>query len=1535
MAKILKILARMVGLILEWGLVTLILFAFLIRTSFVQTYIAQKAATYLSKELGAKVEVGSVAIVFIDRIALDDVLIEDQQGETLISAKRIIATFEELNFSKQKYVISSVSANQAYIHIQRDKTGYANHFFLTDYFATEKKSKSSVQFNINRAKLTNSKFEYDDNRKVVRTYGVDYWHLLVEDINCEVVDLGVNEDVITGKVIQLSCKEKSGFELKSLKTLANVSPRGVKLSRLKLESKNSVIESNKLNLLSKTYTSFLYFVDSVEFDAKIDRSELDLKEIALFGYALKGMDDKVRLSAKLSHKVSDLKIEDFTLRFKDKTKIQGTINLADYRDFESGFFREKLDYAYIDLAEIKTLRLPDNASQNYLTFNQRVNQLGFVEAKKVHLDGYIHQFVVTADYLNTALGSAQLGNGIMFTENKAHNSYLFTKSSASDYDVRINNLQLGQLIGNKDIGTISGIFHLSGEIFSTEINAVHEIVFYEISGDVDRFDYLDYAYTNITVLEGTYEDQVFEGKIDVKDDYLNLTYDGMIDFKGQQKMQFTVDLTEAFLDNLHLAKKDSRLTSNFIIDLTGRNPDEMQGHVEMEGFVYHANGKEINIPSIVIDVSRSPSVDRFQFVSSIGTAVIEGKLTLGNILNEFKYQLSSVFPALISQAEAGTKPTNPDHFTYNVSIQENAQAFFDIFVPGLSVAPQTTFSGQYFGQEANFTTKLNSSWISYNDLLFQNLSIDQLIDSNSVAGTYHVDKFTYNDSLDFDDVYFKTTGGKDKLNNVLTWEQNTNTPSSISWKTTIYDWKHYLFQLDPSYFYVKDHRWDIEHASSIRIDNDTIGVDNFELTRNDQRIFMDGQISNQQRHHLDFKIDDLEISEISAFITSKYPMEGKMNGWGYIASPFTNFEYNGDASLIDFTVNHQKVGDIYVQSEWDEEKNSVSARGDLIYMGNQTFNFEGDYYLKKEEENLDFDLFFEYTDIQFTNAFIDPDVMSEIRGILNGTIDLTGTVENPVLDGNVDLLGGSVFIDLLGVHFGVDGPIEVDEYGFYMNNIPVFDEEGNAGSLIGSVYHDNFKDFNFDMQFDLVRDGINVDPFNPWKVVYLNKFLLMDAAYAPEDLYYGKGYVTGEANIFGYTDNLEITVDVTTQKGTWVNIPMFGVGEIDEENDFIIFKDKSLDTNLTANEPKFDFTGVDLDLNFHVTPDADLKIIFNEDLGDEIYANGSGDISIQLDNLNQVTMEGIYTIDKGAYDFAMGPIKQKFFIEKGGTINWAGDPYDANLNLKTYYQVNANIADISNDQIASGSGAHQQVLCYLNLSQSLLKPEIQFDIKAPTANDVARSLINRVTSDKEELNRQFFSLLLWKKFQPLTSSATADGSAAAELITNQINSMLSMVSDEYKFNVSYDSDQLSDNEQYEFGVTKSFLDNRLILSGSFGVENYVNEADANQSALIGDISLEYLLNADGTFRVNIFNESTDKTIIQEASLGRFTQGAGLSYKEDFNDVNDFKAIQYFLDVFRSGAKKKYPVKRKKQQRRVPSDKPANGVIKVDGVIEEE
>jgi hypothetical protein len=334
-----------------------------------------------------------------------------------------------------------------------------------------------------------------------------------------------------------------------------------------------------------------------------------------------------------------------------------------------------------------------------------------------------------------------------------------------------------------------------------------------------------------------------------------------------------------------------------------------------------------------------------------------------------------------------------------------------------------------------------------------------------------------------------------------------------------------------------------------------------------------------------------------------------------------------------------------------------------------------------------------------------------------------------------------------------------------------------------------------------------------------------------------------------------------------------------------------------------------------------MKLIFNEQIGDEIIARGDGKMNIKLDQLDQLTMTGKYSIASGSkYNFAMGSIKQLFMIESGSVIEWTGDPYDALIDVNTVATKKASILELS-PELADRSLVNQDIYCYLKLSDKLLSPQISFDIKAPRAPETGRALIDRVVSDADERNRQFFSLLLVSKFQPLKGNVSAGGSAALDLIESQINAALSNLSENYKLNLDVGSDATQGETSVAIGMNKGVLNDRLVISTSIGVENRASISDASgaksvQNSVIGDVSVEYKIKDN--FRVRAFNQSNNATVKQNS--GPFTQGIGISYREEFNHWNELQFIQKAAYLLNGKKEGKAPMdKRKRQAVTVPNN----------------
>lgn len=1521
MTKVSKIVVRIGGISIEWILIAFILFAFFIRTSAVQTFLAQKATAYLSKELKTTVKIGKVDITFFNEVVLEDVLLLDKNKDTLIKMQDLYLKLDRYDQLKKNIFLASATLVNGTVHLTQDKkNGDFNFDFLEDYFANsdESSATSSKPFKLFLAaiNLENIRFRYDDYRLEYQKYGMDYDHLDISKIDLNATDLKIIDGVIYGNIKHIKASERCGFELNHFEGIAKVSAEGIVVDQVKIKTPKSLVFAPKVHLLYDEYADILDFVDSVTFDSKLAKSIVSMKDISYFADDLEGMDEMVTVSGVVTKKVKDLRIEKLNLKFGNNSHVKGTVNLPDFDNFSSSFLNQKIDYAYLDLADIERINLPKFSVNKHFKLDEYLKRFKYIQATDLRLDGYESQFVIAADKIKTGLGSVYLDNGVMFTQNKANNSYLFERSQASEYDVKIEQFDLKQFLDDSDFGMVDGTFFLSGEAFS--LNDIH---FNQMEGNMNHFDYMNYAYKDIFIEQGSFIDNVFTAKIEVKDDNLALTYDGFIDFNENQHMLFTVDISKALLHNLNISLNEkSSLTSSFTVDIVGNSSNSMSGDITMNGIIYKEAGKTITIPKLNIAVNRGEKEDIFSIKSQLADLNIRGKIDFQTLVADFTNQFEKVVPSIFpkkAQLREKQRKASKSKFNYQLKTYD-LDDFCAIFVPDLRVSPQTELSGHFDAPASTFSMQLNAKDIHYQNLKFNTIDLKQSIKENQISALYTVKHFSLSDSVSFDDVQFSTFGQNNILNSTLTWDTGTQNDSKIYWETTVLDNKNVVFNVSPSYFSVNEKRWETENEATISISEYTVSASKLKLKRNKQFISIDGKFSKNNADQMNFRVNDVDLDELSQLIGSDVKMKGQINGWGFLSNPYKNLSYMGDAIIEDLHLNKQEVGNVFIQSQWSKEVGNVTFNGDLVRRGEQTLRFDGQYLLDKENDNLDFNLLFDQTDLSFINGFVDSTIVTNIHGLLDGRLKVTGNLDQPILNGEVELLAGNAKVSTLGVNFGLDGTIKADQYGFYIDNMPINDEEGNTGKVIGTLYHTNFTNWNYDFLFDLETYPPTNPIFNPSGAVPLEKFLLLNTAYSEDELYYGKGYGNGTVDLSGNEENVSITVNVETKKGTTINFPMYGNTELTEEEKFLTFKSKTKDS--TAFVPKIDFTGIDLDLNFKVTPEAKLKIIFNDQTGDEITATGSGDLNVTIDNLGDVALNGGFNVKEGLYNFTLGIIRQPFNIEEGGTIVWTGDPYNAKINLKSFYTVNANLSEISPEQLqGTNKGANQKINCYLLLTEDLMKPTIGFDIKAPKATDTDRALLSRITSDPEELNGQFFSLLLWKKFKPLKGSITSGSSSTAmDLLTNQINSILSQVSKDYKLNVNLDADDITGGNTVAVGLTKGFLDDRLIFNGSFGVESRSAATNYTGNTLIGNVSLEYLLNETGTIRVNIFNESNDYTIIQEKNLGPFTQGIGINYQEDFNSFNDFKMAQYVLDFFRTKENKKIKTKRRSNQKPTPS-----------------
>ena len=1053
MTKLLKILGRIIGISLEWILIFIISFCFFIRTSQVQTYLAKIATNYLSTELKTEINISKLSILSLNKIEVEGMLIKDLKKDTIAYISDAFVTLDDIN-PKHKFIIKKIDLENSVFKInQNKKTREFNYDFILDYFNSPSTSNSKpLIIELNEVHFKNVAFQYNDYKYKKQLWGVDYDHLNIQNIDLDVINISINQGIISGDIQHLSAKEKSGFQLSEFKCKAKVSEKGIYTKQVKITTPKSIIYAPKVNLVMNHYTDYLTFIDSVNFDGYLVPSKIALDEVAYFSPILKGMDQTVYAKGVVTRKSKNIRVADLDLKFGDHSRILGTFNLPDFRNIESSFFNEKIDYAYLNVKDIQKFKLPEITGLNYFKLDEHFKILGYFEAKNARLDGFQQQFVIAAKTVKTRLGKIEFRNGILFTENKKNNSYFFEKSTAEDFDVKIDSFQLGKFLDNQDLGVIDGVFDLNGEATS-----FGNIKFNDIEGKIDLFDYMGYPYKNITITKGKYIDNIFDSKIDIEDENLSLSYSGKIDFNNNQHFEIEVDINEAKLDHLHFTDvKNSRLSSKIKIDLIGSHSNNIAGTIAVKELFYSEEEHKFDIPALQIQINRNSIEDLLSIKSKLGNASFVGKVNFNTIIYDFENQTSKLFPAIIPLKKSikKNKLRTTNNFKYSIETNQ-LNELLGVLLPDLKLAPKTKIEGFYNGINEDASMKITSKSIIFKEMKFEGVNVLQEMNSKNIDANYAIQSFSLNDSINVKNLTFKLTGDKDLLYSKLNWNPNTKNESIIEWNTSVLGIDKYNITLLPSFFALKEKKWDIVNKSFISINGTTIDIGHFLLERERQYLSLDGRLSKQNEDQLNFKLNDFKLDDFSSIFSTDIQLKGLVNGWGYISNPYSNLNYAGDANIQDLFINDKEIGDIFLKSNWNSGKKCIVMSGELIYAGNETFGFDGNYLLGKTN-NLDFDVTFENTDLQFVNAFVDPKVLNNMKGNISGLIKVNGSIESPELDGKVHLSNGEARLELLNVNYKLDGTISADEYGFYVNNMPITDEEGNTGSINGSVYHNGY-----------------------------------------------------------------------------------------------------------------------------------------------------------------------------------------------------------------------------------------------------------------------------------------------------------------------------------------------------------------------------------------------------------------------------------------------------------------------------------------------
>ena len=231
-----------------------------------------------------------------------------------------------------------------------------------------------------------------------------------------------------------------------------------------------------------------------------------------------------------------------------------------------------------------------------------------------------------------------------------------------------------------------------------------------------------------------------------------------------------------------------------------------------------------------------------------------------------------------------------------------------------------------------------------------------------------------------------------------------------------------------------------------------------------------------------------------------------------------------------------------------------------------------------------------------------------------------------------------------------------------------------------------------------------------------------------------------------------------------------------------------------------------------------------------------------------------------------------------------GNPYQAQLALSAKYTTQANPSVLLDNPALNRK---IPVDVQIDLNGQILQPDLDFQIQFPTASSTVRSELEYKLQDKEQRQTQALFLISSGSFQ---SDAAVIQNAIAGTLAERVNSIVAdLLSDaDSKFKVLpyyVPGTRTIDQETADqFGVQLSTqISERIIIDGKVGIP----VGGINESRVAGDFEVQWLVNEDGSMRINFFNRQAAIQFIGEDQI--FEQGMGLSYRVDFDTFKELIA----------------------------------------------
>lgn len=1418
----------------------------------IQTYIGGCVADALCDKFGTKVKVGRVDLGFINRLILDDSYMQDKNGEQMLRVSRISVKINLLALANGQIEITSAQFFGLHANLYKATPEAKPNFqFVIDALASKDstKQKTPLDLQINSLIIRNGEISYRVLSRPSRPGKFSADDINARNISAHIIINRITDDSLNVKVKRIAFDERCGFKLKSLSLSAIACRTKTKIENFKLELPATLIQIPSLQASYRMKNGQIE-MPTLQFEGSIKAPYISPSDLAVFVPTLTRLNMRPALDIQFNGTGSSLTVKKISINTTD-----GSLQLVANGGVKN-YPANPSWYTNID-----QLKAGQQAISNIYAVATGKNVPNIIERfGNVQITGYAggdKKNIASEGKLNTSPGNLTLAFDKRGDKITAHME-----------TVRFN---IGSLVNENKLGHISANLNVHG---SSKDN-------FAAQGRVYDFDYNGYKYRSLN-LNATYRNKRLEGKANIDDPNVQLTAIGTFVNNGAKpNLQLKANIAHFEPNTLRLTDKwqQTAFAANIACDIKGSDINNADGSIELHDFAMRGPETEYNINNVSVKTGYNNGNHFLDVDSDFGTIDINGHFSYNTIVRSVLNMVAAKLPTIPGLTHKPQREFND--FTINASLNSTEWMNRLLGIP-LEIHRPLNISGEIDDKNEKINLWCDVPSFTFNGNRFSDAFVNVESPSDTLKADIRIKKLA--DRGKYMALHLNAGASDNHLNTSLSFSNNERHPlKGIINSSTVFAKDEegvstaYIDVL-PSRATIGDTTWHVA-PSSIIYSKNKLQVNSFSVSHDNQMLAINGTATKSENDSLLVTLNDIDVSYVLNLVNfHSVDFLGMASGEARIAGAFSEKPLlSADVIVKDFKFETGRMGTLYANVGYNHEEGNIEINAVAKDEDNRWTDING--YVSPKHNYIDLAIDAHRTRAEFMESFCGS-FMDNVNADINGNVNVVGPLNNINLVGKA-VVDGSVRLSALNTTYWMRGDSVTfvpDEIKFKGDTL--YDRNGNIGIMTGSIYHKHLTNLSYALK------------------VKAKNLLAYDTHSFGDNTFYGTAYVTGDCDIKGKSGEVVIDIDAMPEKNSILVYNAADQSSIGS-TDFITWKDNNVeetDSTDTEHNNKVDIsTNIRLNFLINCNPNATLKLIMDEKTGDYITLNGDGVLRASYFNKGSFDIYGNYIVDHGVYKLTIqNIIKKDFTFQKGGSISFGGDPYNAALNLKALYVLNSvSLADLNIGR--SFSNNNVRVNCLMNITGNPNSPKVDFDLDMPNMSNDIKQMVYSLLNAEEEKNQQVLYLLAVGRFMAQNNNNNATGetpqysqtslamqSFLSGTISQQLNSVLSNVinSSNWNFgaNISTGTEGFN-NAEYEGMLSGSLLNNRLLFNGQFG---YRDNANATTS-FIGDFDLKYLLFPNGNLAINVYNKTNDRYFTRN-SLN--TQGLGVIMKKDFTRISD-------------------------------------------------